>query len=483
MAGANNIDGTELMLCLCRAPSVGTLPFMAGDARQPDGRLAVLAEPGFRRFFLGYAISLLGSSMAAVATAFAVLDSGGDGTALGGVMAARILPVVLVLTAGGIVTDRLGARSVLLASDVLRCATQAGFAVVLLLPDPPVWAMAALVAVWGLGEGLFMPGLGALTPALVRDPARLGDANALLGLARSVTSVAGPSAAGFVTAFWSAGTVLGLDAASYGVGALALFLLRIPRPSPVAAASASVRAELRHGWTEFCSRSWLWITTLQMGLFNLLVWAPFLVLGPLTAHRRLGGAWAWGVIMGIYGAGAVVGGLLMLGRRPSRPLVVASVAALGWALPSGALALGAHVTVTACAAGLAGVGSAVTSTLYASTNQQHIPPEALGRVTSLSALGAFVLGPLGLAAAGPVAAQTGVATVLAFGLVWQLAAGALVLTLPAIRTLRAPQRPRPAQAAPVEGAHVGSPPYGGRPFPHAGRRPQAGDGRGGPPVR
>lgn len=428
---------------------VGTLPFMAGDMRRPDGRLAVLAEPCFRRFFLGYAISLLGSSMATVAVAFAVLDNGGDGTELGGVMAARILPIVLVLLIGGVVTDRLGARPVMLASDVLRCATQAAFFGVLLMPDPPVWVMAALVALWGLGEGLFMPGLGALVPALVRDPSRLGDANALLGLARSVTSVAGPSAAGFVTAWWGAGTVLAVDAVTYGVGALALFAVTVPRPTAAVGASASLLTEMRQGWTEFRSRTWLWVTTAQMGLFNLLVWAPFLVLGPLTADRRLGGAWAWGMIMAVYGGGAVIGGLLMLGRRPARPLVVATAAGLVWGLPSGALAAGANVTVTACAAGVAGVGSAIVATLYASTNQQHVPPEALGRVTSFGSLGAFVLGPLGLAAAGPVAGRLGVAAVLTFGLVWQLAASAAVLALPAVRTLRTP-RPARAPAEPAE---------------------------------
>lgn len=423
---------------------------MAGDKRRPDGRLAALAEPGFRRFFLGYTVSLFGSSMATVAVAFAVLDNGGGGTELGGVAAARILPIVLVLLVGGVVTDRVGARRVMLGSEVLRCGTQAAFAGVLLLPDPPVWAMAALVAIWGLGEGLFMPGLGALVPALVRDPSRLGDANALLGLARSVTSVAGPSVAGFVTAFWGAGAVLAVDAVTYGVGALALFALTVPRPAAAGDAPASLLTEMRQGWTEFRSRTWLWVTTAHMGLFNLLVWAPFLVLGPLTADRRLGGAWAWGLIMAVYGGGAVVGGLLMLGRRPARPLVVSTAAGLVWGLPSGALAVGANVAVTACAAGVAGVGSAIVATLYASTNQQHVPQEALGRVMSFGSLGAFVLGPVGLAAAGPVAEQVGVAAVLAFGLVWQLAASTVVLTVPAIHTLRAyrsPPGPRPAGPA------------------------------------
>lgn len=65
----------------------------------PDRRLAVLRERDFRRFFLGYTTSLLGSAMASIALTFAVLETGGGGTRLGWVMAARILPLVLMLLA------------------------------------------------------------------------------------------------------------------------------------------------------------------------------------------------------------------------------------------------------------------------------------------------------------------------------------------------------------------------------------------------
>ncbi|WP_395295618.1 hypothetical protein ACF9IK_20430 [Kitasatospora hibisci] len=81
-------------------------------------RLSVLGEHDFRWFFVGYATSLFGSSMAPVAVAFAVLDDGGGGTDLGWVMAARVLPIVLVMPAGGVVADRLGSRRVMLAADV-----------------------------------------------------------------------------------------------------------------------------------------------------------------------------------------------------------------------------------------------------------------------------------------------------------------------------------------------------------------------------
>lgn len=407
----------------------------------------MLGERDFRWFFVGYATSLVGSSMAPVAVAFAVLDGGGGGTELGWVMAARILPIVLVMLFGGVVADRLGSRRVMLAADVLRCAVQGVFAVLLLTGHARLWAMVVLVAVWGLGEGVFLPSLGALVPSLVRREERLPDANTLLGLARSVSTVAGPALAGVITAGRGPGAVLVIDAVTYGVGALALARLSVAPPTAAGEKATagdkatagpggregSMVADLREGWSAFRSRRWLWVTTVQMGLFNLLVWAPFLVLGPLTAQRELGGARAWGLVMGVYGVGAVLGGLLMLGRRPGRPLAVATVATIGWALPSASLAAGLPLGWTVAAALVAGSGSAVCGSLYESTLQRWVPAEVLARVTAFGGLGAFVLGPLGLAAAGPLADRVGVAAVLAFGAGWQLLAAAAVLAVRAVR--------------------------------------------------
>ncbi|MFH8381120.1 MFS transporter [Kitasatospora sp. NPDC018058] len=407
--------------------------------RRLGDRLAVLGERDFRRFFIGYTTSLLGSSMAPVAVAFAVLDGGGGGggtgTDVGGVMAARILPVVLVLLAGGVIADRFGSRRLMLGADLLRGVVQALFAGLLAAGHAPIRAMVALVAVWGIGEGLFMPAFGAIVPDLVRREDLLADGNTLLGLSRSVSAVAGPAVAGLVTEARGPAAVLLIDAVTYGVGALALAGLRLPDRPGVGGGDSMLR-ELRAGWSEFTARPWLWITTAQMGLFNLLVWAPFLVLGPLTAQRELGGARAWGLVMGVYGAGAVLGGLLMLGRSPGRPLAVATVAGLGWALPSAALGAGAPLVWLVAGALVAGVGSAVCGTLFSTTVQHWIPAELLGRMTAFGSLGSFVLGPLGLAAAGPLAARLGTGRVLLLGAVWHVVAGVVVLGVPAVRNRR-----------------------------------------------
>ncbi|WP_424889153.1 MFS transporter [Streptomyces sp. XH2] len=404
-----------------------------------DLRPAVLRERHFRLFFTGYATSLLGSSMASIALAFAVLRAGGGGTELGQVLAARILPLVVVLLAGGVVTDRLGSRRVMLAADALRCLTQAGLALALLGGPPHFGLLIVLVALWGAGEALFTPALDALVPRIAREES-LQDANALLGVARSAASVAGPALAGVLTAVAGPSCVLALDAASYGVSIVALALL--PGAGPRAAGGASFAAELREGWEEFRSRTWLWVTSAHVCLFNLFVWAPLLVLGPVVAERRLGGAAAWGLVMAVYGAGAVAGGAAVLGRRPRRPLLVATAATAAWSLPSAALATGRALPWICAAALAAGAGSAVCGTLYATATQQQVPPGALARVSAYGSFGAFVLGPAGLAAAGPVSVLVGTSGVLGFGAVWQLAAVAAVLALPAVRAV-APSGPRP----------------------------------------
>ncbi|BBB01645.1 putative transmembrane efflux protein [Actinacidiphila reveromycinica] len=419
----------------------------------PSGLCALRAQD-FRRFFIGYATSLLGSSTASVALAFAILTTGGGGTELGFVLTARIVPLVLVLLAGGVVADRLGSRQVMLTADTVRCLTQGALALLLLGAKPPLWALVALVALWGAAEALFTPALNALIPRLAPDAA-LSDANALLGMAASATSIAGPALAGVLTAVSGASSVLALDAASYGVSVVALLLL--PRTVRSAAPASSFAADLRSGWDAFRSRTWLWVTTAHVGLMNLFVWAPFLVLGPVVAQRRLGGSAAWGLVMAGYGAGAVAGGLALLGRRPHRPLLVGTAASLGWSLPPATLAAGLPLAWVCAAAFAGGVGSALCTTLYTAGVQREVPPDVLARVSAYGSFGAFVLGPVGLAAAGPVSVLAGTSRVLGFGLVWQVSAVASVLTLPAIRAAR-PRRavgPQPGDRGPAEPAGGG----------------------------
>src|SRR5581483_5028801 len=129
---------------------------------------------------------------------------------------------------------------------------------------------------------------------------------------------------------------------SYAVSVLALALLRLPgRPaarddettSPATGWRRMLWRDMAEGWAEFRSRTWLWAVTVQFAFFNLITWAPWMLLGPVVAHARLGGAAVWGAIMAAQGAGAIAAGLLALGRRPRRPMVVATIGTFCYALP------------------------------------------------------------------------------------------------------------------------------------------------------
>jgi hypothetical protein len=396
----------------------------------------VLREPNFRRFYAGYVTSLFGTSMSTVALAFAVLDGGGSAADLGYVFAAGVVPQVAFMLGGGVVADRLGRRPVMLAADLVRFAVQATLAVALLTSAPPIWLFVLLEGLLGTGEAFFTPSLTALTPDIA-PPARLSDANALLGVAQSAARVTGPAAAGILVAVTMPGVVIALDAASYGASVLSLSLLRLPAAAP---RRGSPLRDLADGWAQFRSRTWLWVTTLQFALFNLFTWAPFLLLGPVLAKDYLGGARAWGTIAAAIAAGSIVAGALLVGRRPRRPLVAGVIGTFGYPVPCLLLALHAPAYGVAAGALAAGAGSAVFTTFSTTVLQQQVPPEMLARVTAFMLTGAFALGSVGFAVIGPVAAVAGAGRLLGVAAAWGILSPAVVLAVPAVRSVRSAAR-------------------------------------------
>jgi MFS family permease len=415
-------------------------------------RLGPLRERNFRVFYAGYATSLLGSAMSAIALTFAVLGDGGDAADLGFVFAANVVPQVLVMVAGGVLADRVGRRVVMLSTDTTRLAVQAALAVELFTGRPPIWLFVVLAGLLGTGEGIFNPALGGLRAEIApRD--KLPDANALLSVAQSASVVVGPALAGILIAVSSPAVVIAIDAASFGVSVLSLALLAVPPARPSA---QSPWRDLADGWGQFRAQTWLWLTTVQFALFNLFTWAPYLLLGPIMARDYLGGARAWGLVTTTLAAGSVLTGLALVGRRPRRLLMVAMIGTFGYPLPCLMLGLRAPLYLVLVAAFAAGVGSAVFNTYAATTTQQRIAPELLGRVTAFTLTGAYALGSMGYAIIGPLAAVVGPSRLLLFGAGYATLSSALVLTTPAVRSVRWQDPPVAAVAAAGQGAVPGA---------------------------
>src|SRR4051812_34382224 len=151
----------------------------------------------------------------------------------------------------------------MIASDAVRAVVQAATAVLLLTGSAEVWMLAALAAVYGTGDAFFWPAMNGMLPETIASD-RLQEANALLGTAQSSSNIFGPVIAGVLIAIADPGGAILLDAATFLVSIA--FLLRVaPRaPAPAQATPAAEEEEagfleqLRGGWREVRSRSWVW---------------------------------------------------------------------------------------------------------------------------------------------------------------------------------------------------------------------------------
>lgn len=400
-------------------------------------RLGVLGERDFRLLWLGQATSAFGSSLVPVALAFAVIDLTDSAAALGLVLSVGLVSRVGLLLLGGVLADRVPRRRVMLASDAARAVTQGLVAVLLLSGEARVWHLLVLFALFGAADAFFSPASTGLVPETVSS-GRLQQANALNGLSRSASWVAGPALAGVIVAGAGPGWAFAIDAATFVVSSLSLALLHLPRV--VVKPRAGVLADLRGGWRQLTARTWVWTTIARFSVSNLAI-APLFVLGPFVAQRSLGGAAAWGLIGTCGGIGAVLGDAAALHLKPRRPLVAGGLAVSLWALEPALLARPFPTGAIAVAAALGFAGMSFSNALWFTALQERIPREALSRVSSYDWLGSLVFQPAGYALAGPLAATIGTSTTLLASAAVQASACIGVALTPALRGLRAGEYP------------------------------------------
>jgi MFS family permease len=427
-----------------------------GGAGQVEAPPRLLAAGPYRLLFAGQALSVVGDRMMPIAIAFAVLAIG-DASELGIVLAAGGIPFALFAIAGGVLSDRVGRREVMIVSDVVRALSQALTAVLLLTGSAEVWMLAVLAAVYGTSGAVFMPALMGLIPQTV-PPERLQEANALLGFTRSVATVAGPAIAGVVIAVGDPGDAIALDALTFVASAACLIALR-PHLARQSAAGDEDRfaARLREGWREVRSRPWLSYGLVAMGAYHVLVLPAVYVLGPVLAERELSGASSWAVIITCFGVGTIIGNLLALRLRLRRPVLVAALALVGASTQAAILGSGLGTPGIAALELVAGVAVSLFFILWDTSLQEQVPAGAVSRVSSYDFTVSLGLMPLGLAVAGPIAAAAGLHATLfamsALGVVVALA----WLAVPAVRAVRRPE-PAPAEAATIgEAQAVGDP--------------------------
>lgn len=408
-------------------------------------------EPQFRLLFTGQLLSLVGDRMMLVALPFAVLESGGGTGAVGLVVAAELAPFVVFSLIGGAISDRSDRRRILIGSDLGRLLVQATGAALLLAGAATPAMLAGLVLVYGTADAFFQPAFTGLLPQTISDPVQLQPANAVRGLSFSAAAIAGPALAGVLVATAGAGGAFLFDAGSFAVSVL--FLLRL-RPRVVAAGQdehPSILASVRQGWREVVSRPWLRSGLVAMSAYHALVLPAVFVLGPVYVSHRLGGPGAWATVVVAFGLGSIVGDLLLLRIRPHRALRTAAVGLVFASMQAAVYGASVGLALTCALQFLAGIGVTAFFTLWEVSLQEHIPSDALSRVSSWDYLSSSALMPVGIALAGPIAVALGTRATL-FGMsALGVASAVAFLGVRSVRALpRGAEPPRPLDVEEVE---------------------------------
>jgi MFS family permease len=386
----------------------------------------------FRLLLAGRLADNLAHAIAPIALAFAVLDLGGTPSQLGLVLACRAVPTVLLILIGGVIADRLPRHLVLVTANIVGAATQALVAILVLSGSAEIWMLAAIEVVNGSASAFLFPAASGLTPQTV-PATHLQPANALLRLMHNGAFITGAAGGGLLVAQAGPGWAFAMDAGLYLLGAVLLYRLPISRSARLE--KTSTLTDLRAGWTEFSSRTWLWVVVVVFAFVNAAQAASMQTLGPVVADDTIGRA-AWGVVLAAMAVGMLAGGLIALRSSWSRPLFVGTCTVLLEVPVIVLLGLQPRAITLVVAAFVAGVGLETFTVAWDVSMQSNIPQDRLSRVYAYDWFGSLVFIPLGQILAGPISGEVGVrATIVGSGLV-VLVATLAALCVPSIRNLQ-----------------------------------------------
>jgi hypothetical protein len=391
-----------------------------------------LRDRNFRLLFAGRAISYVGTYLAPIAVAFAVLDLGGSATEVGLSFAAWTLAQVATLGVGGVLGDRLPRRLVMIAGDTASFAVRTAMGALLVTGHARVWELIVLQAAGGASVAFYNPAFYGLVREIVR-PAQMQQANSYLAIARYAAFPVGAAIGGTIVATIGSGTALLLDGGTYAASAMLLSFVRV---TSLARAGSSFVRELRDGWGAFVEHTWVPVIVVWIALYFLITYAPFFVLGPYIAKHSMNGAGSWAYVVTGEGIGSLLGGVAALRFRPSRPLYAVCLLFLPTAIQSVLLAFHAPVAALAPAAALAGFAFSGGSVVFDTAVQRTIAPDKIARVGAYGWMGAMIFLPAGYALAGPITEVVSMRAYLLFGAAWLVASTLLLVRIPSVRDFR-----------------------------------------------
>ena len=401
--------------------------------------LRALRHRNYRLFFGGQTVSLVGTWITRIATAWLVYRLTHSAFLLGLVGFAGQIPTLFLAPIAGVFVDRWNRHDVLLVTQVLSLLQSAALAVLTFTGVITVWEIVALQAFQGLINAFDTPARQAFVVTMIEDRADLGNAIALNSTMVNASRIVGPSVGGLLIAAVGEGWCFAVDAVSYLAVIASLLAMRLAeREAPRRV--ARMREELATGYRYVTGFLPVRSALLLLALVSVMG-MPYTVLMPAVASGVLhGGAHTLGFLMTASGAGAL-GGALYLASRSSvvglgRAMAVASMT-FGVGLVAFALSRATWLSMLVLP--VVGAGMMIT---MASTNtiiQTVVEEDLRGRVMAFYTMAFLGTAPIGSLLAGVLADRIGAPRTILFGGLACVAAGAwFTLRLPRLRELVRP---------------------------------------------
>ena len=413
----------------------------------------------FRLLWLGMTVSLVGDGIFLVAMAWQVYQLSNAPTALAVVGVAMTVPHVVLLLAGGVISDRFDRRRVMIGADLVRGCAVGALGILAATGAIHFWHVLAIAAFYGAGTAFFGPAFDAIVPDLVPYEL-LAQANSLDQFVRPAAwHLVGPALGGWVIALSGTGGAFLVDAATFAVSIVAI-LRMAPRPLPPSAeAGSSPIQDVREGFRYVRSHVWLWGTFLAATIAYLLFWGPSEVLLPYIVKNYMhGGAEDLGFILAMGGLGAIFAAIVVGVRgQPKRFITFVYTV---WTLSTLAIAgygLARYSWQAMIASFAFNALEAAGTIVWATTKHRLVPSRLLGRVSSFDWFISISLLPLSYGLTGPVASAFGARQTLIGAGVLGGAATFAFLFLPGMRATERAERTPAAGEGPQELALQGRP--------------------------
>jgi MFS family permease len=360
----------------------------------------------YRLFFVGQAISLLGTWMQSIATGWLAYRLTGSEVVLGIVGFAGQIPAFLGAPLGGVLADRWNRHRLLMITQLLSMFQALALAILYSTGVLTANWIIALAAVLGLINGFDIPIRQSFVTEMIENRDDLGNAIALNSSVFNGARLIGPTIAGILIARYSEGICFWINGLSYIAVLLALGAMKFKRCENPVPRHQHPFEGFKEGFKYASGFAPIRSVLLVICLFS---FVPFTVLLPVFAKIQLhGDSHTYGFLVGACGLGAFIGALFLAGRQTARGLgsiIAGALAIFGLGIMVFAFSniLWASLTLMV----LVGFGMMVTSGASNTVLQTISDDDKRGRVMSFYTMAFTGTAPLGSLLGGFLAKHFG----------------------------------------------------------------------------